>query len=58
VTATIGGSVDRAPAFGPALAGPFAPLGWIVTGQVLALALARRAGVDSDTPRGLRKFLS
>jgi glucosamine 6-phosphate synthetase-like amidotransferase/phosphosugar isomerase protein len=28
-----------------------------VAGQMLALALARRAGIDSDAPRGLRKYL-
>ncbi len=32
-------------------------MAWIVGGQVLALMLARRAGIDSDAPRGLRKFL-
>jgi len=37
--------------------GRFAPLYWIAGGQLLALALARRAGIDSDTPRGLQKFL-
>ena len=55
--ATFGAAVDGIAAFGPPLEGIFAPLGWIVTGQVLALAIARRAGIDSDTPRGLRKFL-
>jgi glucosamine--fructose-6-phosphate aminotransferase (isomerizing) len=54
---TIGDAVDGVPRFGPELAGPFAPLGWIIAGQVLALALARAAGIDSDTPRGLHKFL-
>jgi glucosamine--fructose-6-phosphate aminotransferase (isomerizing) len=57
VTATFGGAIPGAPSFGPALGGTFAPLGWIVSGQLLALALARRAGIDSDAPRGLRKFL-
>lgn len=37
--------------------GRFAPLYWIGGGQLLALALARRAGIDSDAPRGLQKFL-
>jgi glucosamine--fructose-6-phosphate aminotransferase (isomerizing) len=37
--------------------GRFAPLYWIGAGQLLALALARRAGIDSDAPRGLQKFL-
>jgi glucosamine--fructose-6-phosphate aminotransferase (isomerizing) len=53
-----GEPVDGFPGFGPDLAGTFAPLGWIVAGQMLALSLARRAGIDSDTPRGLQKFLS
>jgi glucosamine--fructose-6-phosphate aminotransferase (isomerizing) len=57
VTATIGGAVAGSAAYGPAIAGTFAPLGWIVTGQMLALAFARRAGIDSDVPRGLLKFL-
>ena len=42
----------------PAADGRFGPLYWIASGQLLALALARRAGIDSDTPRGLRKFLA
>ena len=37
--------------------GRFAPLYWIAGGQLLALALGRRAGIDSDSPRGLQKFL-
>lgn len=37
--------------------GRFAPLYWIAGGQLLALALARSAGIDSDAPRGLQKFL-
>lgn len=41
-----------------AAGGAFGPLFWIVGGQLLALALARRAGIDSDAPRGLRKFLA
>ena len=42
----------------PAPGGPFGPLFWIARGQLLALALARRAGIDSDAPRGLRKYLA
>lgn len=56
--AAFGESIDGVPAFGPDIGGAFAPLGWIVAGQMLALALARRAGIDSDTPRGLQKFLT
>jgi glucosamine 6-phosphate synthetase-like amidotransferase/phosphosugar isomerase protein len=53
----LGDAYGDLPAFGPPARGPFAPLAWIVAGQLLALALARRAGVDSDAPRGLQKFL-
>jgi glucosamine--fructose-6-phosphate aminotransferase (isomerizing) len=42
---------------GPPAQGPFAPLAWIVAGQMLALALGRSRGIDSDAPRGLRKFI-
>jgi glucosamine--fructose-6-phosphate aminotransferase (isomerizing) len=57
VVATLGDAFADVPAFGPSAAGRFAPIAWIVGGQLLALALARRAGIESDTPRGLRKFL-
>ena len=57
VVAALGDACGNAPVFGPPAAGRFAPLAWIVGGQVLALALARRSGIDSDAPRGLRKFL-
>jgi glucosamine--fructose-6-phosphate aminotransferase (isomerizing) len=56
--ATIGDAIEGVPTLGPGITGTFAPLGWIVTGQFLALSLARRAGIDSDTPRGLQKFLA
>ena len=57
VVATLGDALPGVPAFGPPAAGRFAPLSWIVGGQSLALALARRSGIDSDAPRGLHKFL-
>jgi glucosamine--fructose-6-phosphate aminotransferase (isomerizing) len=57
VVATLGRALPDIPAFGPPAHGRFAPLSWIVGGQLLALALARRAGIDSDAPRGLQKFL-
>jgi glutamine---fructose-6-phosphate transaminase (isomerizing) len=57
VVAVLGDAFGDVPVFGPAVAGRFAPLSWIVGGQLLALKLARRSGIDSDTPRGLRKFL-
>jgi glucosamine--fructose-6-phosphate aminotransferase (isomerizing) len=58
IVAVLGEGLPDVPAFGPPGAGRFAPLAWIAGGQLLALALARRAGIDSDTPRGLRKFLA
>lgn len=57
ITVALGEELPDVPAFGPPASGIFTPLSWIVGGQVLALTLARRAGIDSDTPRGLRKFL-
>jgi glucosamine--fructose-6-phosphate aminotransferase (isomerizing) len=58
IVVALGDSFPDVPAFGPPAGGRFAPLSWIAGGQLLALALARRAGIDSDTPRGLQKFLS
>jgi glutamine---fructose-6-phosphate transaminase (isomerizing) len=57
-TVALGDTLGDIPDFGPPASGRFAPLSWIVGGQALALALARRAGIDSDSPRGLQKFLS
>lgn len=57
IVVTIGDALPGVPAYGPPAAGRFEPLAWIVAGQLLALALARRGGVDSDAPRGLQKFL-
>ena len=57
IVATLGDAPAGGAVFGPSAAGRFAPLAWIVAGQLLALALARRAGIDSDAPRGLQKFL-
>lgn len=57
VVIVLGDASGNVPAFGPAARGRFAPLTWLVAGQLLALALARRSGIDSDAPRGLRKFL-
>lgn len=42
---------------GPVLAAPFTFLGWLVTGQMLALGAGRARGVESDAPRGLTKFV-
>lgn len=45
------------PALGPIFGGPFDPLAWLVTGQLLALYLGRARGVQSDAPRGLVKAI-
>jgi len=37
--------------------GPFGMLASLVAGQMLALAVGRARGVDSDAPRGLTKFV-
>jgi glucosamine--fructose-6-phosphate aminotransferase (isomerizing) len=42
---------------GPAVPPGCEPLGWIVTGQQLALALGRRLGIDGDAPRGITKVV-
>ncbi len=59
-TYCIGGGPDLAAACTNSLAGPdlpewVAPLGLIVPGQLLTEALARRLGVNPDSPRGLSK---
>jgi len=56
----IGGGPGLAQVSSYALAGPrlpewLAPLGLIVPGQLLTEALARRRGIDPDSPRGLTK---
>ena len=56
----IGGGQDLAAACTAALAGPslpewLAPIGLIVPGQLLTEALARRLGINPDSPRGLSK---
>jgi glucosamine--fructose-6-phosphate aminotransferase (isomerizing) len=54
---TIGANVGDLPLLGPLVAEPFNTLAWLVTGQVLALALGRVRGIDGDAPRGLSKFV-
>jgi len=54
---TIGGSSDDVPVLGPNVGEAFNTLAWLVTGQVLALQIGRARGVESDAPRGLRKFM-
>ena len=56
----IGGGLSLASACTASVAGPplpewLAPLGLIVPGQLITEALARRLGIDPDTPRGLSK---
>jgi glucosamine--fructose-6-phosphate aminotransferase (isomerizing) len=57
----IGGGPGLAEVSSRALPGPrlpewLAPLGLIVPGQLLTEALARRRGIDPDSPRGLSKI--
>jgi glucosamine--fructose-6-phosphate aminotransferase (isomerizing) len=56
----IGGGAELAAACDRALGGPdlpedLAPLALVVPGQLVVEALARRLGIDPDTPRGLHK---
>lgn len=56
----VGGGAELAAASTASLRGPdlpewVAPMGLIVPGQLLTEALARRLGIDPDTPRGLNK---
>ena len=53
----VGERAHDLPLLGPVFSGPFAPLGWIVAGQVVALHLGRARGVQSDAPRGLVKAI-
>lgn len=46
--------IDR---LGPIVPGQFQMLGWLAAGQMLALHVGRTRFVDSDSPRGLAKFL-
>ena len=54
----IGAKLGELPLLGPQTGEAFNTLAWLVTGQALALFTGRAAGVDSDTPRGLTKFLA
>ncbi|MDH2427867.1 SIS domain-containing protein [Sphaerisporangium sp. TRM90804] len=56
----VGGGAELAAASTAALNGPdlpewVAPMGLIVPGQLLTESLARRRGIDPDSPRGLNK---
>jgi glucosamine--fructose-6-phosphate aminotransferase (isomerizing) len=54
---TIGSALPGMPRLGPETGDAFNTLGWLVTGQLLALALGRSRGIDGDAPRGLTKFV-
>jgi glucosamine--fructose-6-phosphate aminotransferase (isomerizing) len=54
---TIGEELPGIPRLGPVTGEAFNTLAWLVTGQVLALALGRARGIDGDAPRGLTKFV-
>lgn len=53
----IGAPCDDVDVLGPATGEAFNTLAWLVTGQVLALHLGRANFVESDAPRGLRKYV-
>ncbi|GAC1578569.1 MAG: SIS domain-containing protein [Candidatus Elarobacter sp.] len=53
----IGAHSGDIPLLGPATGEAFNTLAWLVAGQYLALSLGRSNYVESDSPRGLRKFV-
>ncbi len=53
----IGAAAGGVPELGPPAAAPFNTLGWLATGQLLALEVGRARGIDGDAPRGLTKFV-
>jgi glutamine---fructose-6-phosphate transaminase (isomerizing) len=53
----IGARSGDVPLLGPATGEPFNSLAWLVAGQYLALSLGRANYVESDSPRGLRKYV-
>lgn len=50
-------TIDELPRLGPLVDEAYNTLGWLVAVQMLALYVARARGIDSDTPRGLRKAI-
>ncbi len=54
---TVGEALEGIEALGPRAGEAFNTLAWLVAGQVLALAVGRSRGVNSDAPRGLTKFV-
>ena len=53
----IGGRIDDTAPLGPVVGEAFNTLAWLVTGQYLALMVGRLRSVESDSPRGLTKFM-
>jgi glutamine---fructose-6-phosphate transaminase (isomerizing) len=47
--------IEGVPKLGPVVSEAYNTLGWLVTGQLLALFAARARGIDCDAPRGLTK---
>lgn len=54
----IGCDIDGIAPLGPRVDDAFNTLAWLVTLQTLALHVARARGIDSDSPRGLKKTLT
>jgi glucosamine--fructose-6-phosphate aminotransferase (isomerizing) len=54
----IGARSGDVPLLGPATSEAFNTLAWLVAGQYLALSIGRANYVESDAPRGLRKFMT
>jgi glucosamine--fructose-6-phosphate aminotransferase (isomerizing) len=54
----IGARCGDVPRIGPATGEAFNTLAWLVAGQMLALHLGRANFVESDAPRGLRKWVN
>ena len=54
----IGAHSGDVPVLGPATGEAFNTLAWLVAGQYLALSIGRANFVESDAPRGLRKWMS
>lgn len=50
-------AIGHLPRLGPKVDVSYNTLGWLITGQLLALFAARARGIDCDSPRGLTKAL-
>ena len=53
----IGGRLGDIPLLGPVTSEAFNSLAWLVAGQTLALHVGRSVHVESDSPRGLSKYV-